>query len=190
MPRRRNVNPGDEDLARAVREGMDRACRDFTARVEPLGFLRARKRTWVRPRPLTAEVVYFHRQGSSYGVASNASVEIRIELSLRILNDPAPERGLIGPRSDPGNVRGGRYHLRFNARSGSTYERCIDDLVRFLEDVGGPWFRTYASGENLLKLPDAELPPATKALLEEALSGRARQENVAETLRGLGLQKA
>jgi hypothetical protein len=155
---------------------MERACRDFTARIEPLGFRRAGRREWVRLQPLTAEVVYFHRMGSSYGAPRNASIQIRVELSLRILNAPAPERGLTGPRSDPGTERGGRYHLRFNAKSGSTYERCIDDLVRFLEDVGEPWFRAYASGERLLELPDDQLTAATRTLLEEAMSGRARPD--------------
>ncbi len=184
------MKPGDEELSRLVREGMERACKDFTARVEPLGFEPAGKRRWVRRRPLTAEVVHFHRQGSSYGAPLNASIQIRVELSLRILNDPAPERGLAGPRSDPGTVRGGRYHLRFNARSGSTYERCIEDLVRFLEEEGEPWFRTYASGAELLKLPEGRLQPATRALLEEAMSGHASPENVAETLRSLGLARS
>ncbi len=28
-------------------------------------------------------------------------------------------------------------HLRFNAKSGSTYDRCLDDLLRFVVEPGG-----------------------------------------------------
>jgi hypothetical protein len=182
------VNPFDEDLSELVREGMKKACRDFTDRVAPLGFRRTRDRSWVRRRVLTADVIHFHRQGSSYGAPINASVGIRVELSLRILNDPAPSGAVIGPWSDVARTRSGRYHLRFNAKSGSTYERCIDDLVRFLVEHGESWFRTYESAETLLALPDSMLPQSTKELLKLAMSGQASADNIAATLRQLGLK--
>jgi len=33
------------------------------------------------------------------------------------------------------------YHHRFNAETGSTYERCVEELGFYIEEVAEPWFK-------------------------------------------------
>ena len=95
---------------------------------------------------------------------------------------------LNGPLSDAG-LRLGRYHLRFNAKSGDTYERCIGDLARFVVDLGEPWFDTFHSAENLLRLPHSPLKPSEKQLLAAAIAGDANPQNEAHSFKVLGIKR-
>src|SRR6185369_5477847 len=124
-----------------VKIGMDRVCKDFTVLIAPLGFVRtnARGRAWTRFGSRLRHVVYFHRVGSSYGAPRNNSVSILVNFSFQ------DEEGLP-VRIDPltsnmvRDERGYAYHLRFNAVTGSTYQRCLDDLIRVTKEHGLPWF--------------------------------------------------
>src|SRR5688500_5506426 len=141
----------DKSFTSIVRAGLERACRDFTARVEPLGFRRTLKMFWTRRHPFTVDFIHFHRRGSTYGAARTASVDIRVHFGIRILNDDFIAAAPNGPYSDDGTIRTGRYHLRFNAETGSTYDRCVDDLARFVVEQGEPWFQRWRSVEALLQ---------------------------------------
>jgi len=33
------------------------------------------------------------------------------------------------------------YHHRFNAETGSTYDRCVQELAFYIEEVAEPWFQ-------------------------------------------------
>jgi hypothetical protein len=37
------------------------------------------------------------------------------------------------------------YHHRFNAETSSTYDRCLEELRLFWEDVAQPWFALQAT---------------------------------------------
>ena len=124
--------------ASIVRAGFERACSDFDAIVAPLGFMQVKKGLWSRRVGERFDHVHLHRGGSTYGASHSASVAIRVHFASGSPADPLP---LNGPSSE--SLRDGRgyaYHLRFNARSGSTYDRCINDLRRVLDDHGLPWF--------------------------------------------------
>ena len=127
-------------LIQVVRKGLERACKDFTLQVAPLGFSRSKKMVWVRPRGDFIECIGFFRQGSTYGSPRTASVNIRVMFFVRSapsLNLPhSPEVLISDHLRDPG---GHAYHLRFNASSWSTYDRCIDDLSRVVKEQGLPW---------------------------------------------------
>lgn len=82
----------------------------------------------------------------------------------------------------------GRYHLRFNAQTGSTYDRCLDDLVRLVTEQGEPWFHEFRSVERLLKRPDTPLDDADKQFLAAAASGNVNALNVAASLKILGIK--
>ena len=124
-----------------VKGGMERLCRDFTQAVAPLGFRRtnSRSRSWERRTDRVVQVIYLHRGGSTYGAPINHSVDIRVHFSLQASDGtPAGTDQLV---SDPLRDREGRaYHLRFNAESGSMYDRCLEDLLRVTRDHGLPWF--------------------------------------------------
>ena len=146
-----------------VREGVERMCKEFSARVEPLGFQRTRKMFWTRRREHTVDFIYLFRKGSSYGGARNASVWMRVHCSIRILNDDFPGAALIGPSSDDlGNpeISASRYHLRFNAQTWSTFDRCINDMERFVKEHGEPWFARFREAQELLKMSDTLLSRA------------------------------
>ncbi|WP_185999948.1 hypothetical protein [Novosphingobium lindaniclasticum] len=114
--------------AACVTEGMKRICADFSPVVGLRGFLHAKARTWVRINDASAESIHFHRLGSSYGSPRTGSVDLRVMLSIRVLNAPIAS-GAIGIISDHARRKTGyAYHHRFNAETGSTYNRCLEEL--------------------------------------------------------------
>lgn len=181
-------NESRKSFTKVVREGTEKACRDFSIRIEALGFQRTLKMAWTRQHPFTVDVVHFHRHGSTFGAPITASVDFRVELSIRVLSDDFT--AISGPISDPGTLRAGRYHLRFNAETGSTYDRCLDDLVRFVREQGEPWFEKWRSVDTLLESSESPLPPREKELLRAARNGQADAEKLAASLQRLGIPKA
>ncbi len=131
---------GDKTIS-IVKAGVDRAASDLTWRLEKLGFKRTKKWYWVRLKPNSADFIHLHISGSSYGGPINYSVAFRVHCGNREFGDSFDALALNGPNSDSPEARANRYHLRFNAKSGSTYERCIDDLEKFVIEIGEPWFR-------------------------------------------------
>jgi hypothetical protein len=124
-----------------VKAGMDRVCRDFTQLVAPLGFrrTRSRSRSWERRTDRLIQVIYFFRSGSTYGAPISHSVDIRVHFFLQTSEgSPACDDQLDSDRVR--DSRGYAYHLRFNALSWSTYDRCLEDLLRVTREHGLPWF--------------------------------------------------
>ena len=128
----------EPSISPIVRDGVERACTDFDVLADKWGFRRAKARTWSRSFGDVVETIYFHRNGSSYGASRTASVDLRVHFAS---NPSASALVLNGPSSEAlRDSRGYAYHLRFNAESWSTYERCITDLQRVVEEHGLPWF--------------------------------------------------
>ena len=180
----------EQSTTEVVRAGVERACKEFTERVTPLGFRRTKKMFWTRRQPLTVDFIHFHRHGSTYGAPRNFSVDIRVHFGVRVLNDTFAGAALNGPYSDATRQRAGRYHLRFNAKSGDTHDRCLNDLVRFVVEQGEPWFHQFHLADNLLRLPDSPLKPPEKQFLAEAIAGNTNPENEANSLKLLGIKRA
>lgn len=181
--------PVAEDTSGVVRHGVEQACGDFTKRIASFGFVRTKKMFWSRRRAHTVELVHLHRGGSSYGKPINYSVDFRIHLGIRVLNDTFPAIALNGPQSDDPQYPGTwRYHLRFNAKTGSTYDKCIDELVRFVVQQGEPWFERFKPNEALLTSPDSPLDDREKYSLREAIDGSEDDAAVLHSLRELGIK--
>jgi hypothetical protein len=165
---------------------MSRLCADFDSRITPLGFKKTGRRLWTLLNEWSIESIHLHRMGSSYGAPHNASVDIRIELRVRVLNDPDPS-GSIGIHSDAIRRQNGyAYHHRFNAQTWSTYERCVDELALFISEFAVPWFEKWRSPERLMSHP--ELRPATRNSLSRALAGQADPDSIAASLRSSGIK--
>lgn len=176
-----------------VREGFELACNAFSVRMQHIGFARSKKVFWTRPSGLTAEFIHLHRRGISYGASRSASIGIRVHLGIRVLNDSFSAAALKGPHSDAGGYpvpTSPNYHLRFNANTGSTFDRCIDDLVRFVEEQGLPWFAEFASARSLLDKPSSPLTDEAKQLLNGAMNGHADPQNNTLSLKLLGIKSA
>ncbi|WP_395752144.1 hypothetical protein [Prosthecobacter sp.] len=171
-----------------IRHELERACKDFSYHVDLLGFVRTKKLIWVRRREWTVDVIMFHRCGSTYGAATNFKVEVRVHFAIRVLNDSFESLALNGPWSEAGRVREGRYHLSFNAKTGSMYDRCLNDLVRFVKAAGEPWFESFSKAEKLISENDTPLTPVSKALLSSAMTGETDASNLASSLTLLGLK--
>lgn len=178
----------DSSFTQVVRSGLESACKEFTTAALPSGFVRTKKMFWTRRREHTVEFIHFHRSGSSYGGPINASVSIRVHFGIRVLNDTFPAAALNGPNSDAGVALAGRYHLRFNAATGSTFDRCVQDLMRFLSEQGQPWFEKFADTKCLLERADSPLGEEAKSLLAQAVNGQAKPENVAASQKLLGIK--
>lgn len=178
----------EKSATEVVRDGLEKACRDFTDRIAPFGFSRTKKMFWTREHLHTVDFIHFHRSGSSYGAPRNFAVDIRVHFGIRVLNDTFESAALNGPFSDATLTRAGNYHLRFNAKSGSTYDRCVDDLVRFAVQQGEPWFIRF---RDPLTLGDAHLSPLRADSIEAlsaALRGESQAANVAMSRKILGIK--
>jgi hypothetical protein len=122
-----------------VSEGMKRVSADFSSRIAPLGFKKAGARRWARTRGDRTDELRIERAGSSYGAPINASVDLRIWLSVRHANTTIADG--MSVRCD--KVRrpdGHAYHHRFNAETFSTYDQCLDDLNLFVTEFAEAWF--------------------------------------------------
>ena len=172
---------------RIVREKLEEACKAFTVRMGALGFTRSKKMFWTRRHEHTVEVIHLHRDGSSYGAPTNFKVSFRIHLAIRVLNDAFEAVALNGPMSDGGRLHEGAYHLSFNAHSGDKFERCVDDLARFVADQGEPWFTFYREPSQLLTY-DSPLQEGARNFLQLAINGMPDLRYVATSLKLLGLK--
>jgi hypothetical protein len=182
------MKPIPDDTTQVVRQGVERACRDFTKGIAPLGFARTKKMFWTRQHPNTVDFVHLHRSGSTYGKPINYSVDFRVHFSIRVLNDTFEAAALNGPFSDPTRLRAGLYHLRFNAQTGSTYERCVGDLARFVVEQGEPWFVRFRNPDALLNFQDSPLRQAEKDRLIAAVGGHSDAGAVGQSLKLLGIK--
>jgi hypothetical protein len=175
------------ELTKIVRAGFEKLCVEFTDRIAPHGFLRTRKTFWTRAHPLFVDVVHFHREGSSYAPTS-ASVGVRIHPAMRVLNDDLVAVELNGRSTDKflGDRPG--YHLSFNARSLSQYDRCVTDTVRFFDEQALPWFAAFSTVEALLERADSPLMPSARERLRESIASGPEPALVAVSRKLLGIR--
>ncbi|OWQ45486.1 hypothetical protein CDL60_19810 [Roseateles noduli] len=178
-----------KDYTPIIREGMNRACKEFSEAVLPGGFKKTRSRVWTRQRTHAIEFIHFFRSGSSYGKASTGSVRIRVHWGIRVLNSGLDFMHLNGPSSGDGQLFGLRFHLRFNAETGSTYERCMADLSRLVEEHIEPWFQKFSDPLVLFSDPSSPLNAEEKDALEAALYGQPDPARIAASLKLMGIKK-
>ncbi len=144
---------------------------------------------WTRPHSHMVDFIHLHRSGSSYGKPRNYSVNINVNFGIRILNDAFEALSANGPSDDPDRLRAGLYHLRFNAQTGSTYDRCVHDLVRFVLEQGEPWFIRFRELDVLFMAGDSPIREPLIERLRAGVNGRADTEAVAQSLKLLGIKK-
>lgn len=182
--------PDSKELSKIVGRGFDKARREFTGRIEPLGFARTKSSFWTRPcgHELALDFIHIYRHGSSHGSPISGVVDIRVHFGIRVLNDSFPAEALKGPQSDPGTLRAGRYHLSFNAESDHSFERCLSDLVRLVQEVGEPWFGKFADPEALLTDSESPLAETVRKSLREAIASQADPDRIAATRELFGLK--
>lgn len=178
----------DKATTKLVRAGIQRVCADLTERLASRGFEYTKTRVWTRPREYTSDFVLLERRGSTYGAPLDCGVAFEIRCGIRVLNDAFETLALNGPYSDVTRTRAGRYHLRFNAKTDSTYERCVDDLERFVVDEGEPWFEEFSDPQRLLSDDASPLRPKRRELLAAAMRGESVPENLALSRKLLGLR--
>jgi len=160
----------DDELTKTVRAGFERLCKEFTEQVGVDGFARTRKTFWTRSRGFKVDFLHFHRGGISYGAPNTATVDVRIHMGIRALNDNTEFAALNGPSTDAYRSQRPRYHLSFNARSFSQYDRCLADSVRFVREQALPWFTAFSTPDALLSRSDSPLTPDERDRLSMALS--------------------
>ena len=95
-----------------------------------------------------SETIWLSRGGATYGAPHSPSISLQLDLTSVRLSD--------GKRVDLGRhatqllrrPTGYCYHHRFNAKTGSTYERCLQELGLFVSEVAEPWFREQRTAER------------------------------------------
>lgn len=174
-----------------VRAGMERLSRDVGEGLAGLGFARSRSKFWTRRHPHHLDFIHLFRSGSSYGAPYNASVSVRVHLGIAVLDDEREPTWLNGPdSSDMALFHADRFHLRFNAATGSTYERCLEDVLRFATTRGEPWFSAWREPSALLDGERSPLDGEARAALARSLRGEASSERMALTLKRFGVAVA
>jgi hypothetical protein len=132
-----------KSYSNVVADGMKRVSDDLSEMLECRGFVRAKGgRSWGRVNGRCIDTVHLQRQGSSYGAPRNASVDLRLTLGVGDVNEAAPpaEGGNVNLSDHARRPNGYAYHHRFNAATGSTYDRCVEELDLYLTEVAEPWF--------------------------------------------------
>ena len=148
-----------------VKDGVNKATAEFSERIKPLNFVRTKKWFWVREHNEYADFIHIHVDGSSYGGPINYSISFRVHFGTRYYSDPFESLALNGPKSDDPEFREKRYHMRFNAKSGSTYNRCVDDLEKFVINEGEGWFKKGAICDPIGKGSSPSNEAASRKLL-------------------------
>lgn len=133
----RNMKDVDKTI---VKDGINKAISEFSSLLKPLGFTHSKKWLWVREKADAADFIHLHLNGSSYGAPINYSISFRVHCGYRYFNESFPALALNGPCSTDAELHSKKYHHRFNAKSGSTYELCMEDLMKFTKEIGEPWF--------------------------------------------------
>jgi len=145
--------------------------------IQDLGFTRIKKMFWARTDEHGIDFIHFHRRGSSYGGPINFSADIRVHFGRREFVDASDTLALNGPTSDSPEARSGRYHLRFNAKTGSTFDRCVVDLDRIVREVGLPWLSSLSFSKESA---DSESIALSKKLLGIKTPKKSNRENKSE----------
>lgn len=126
-----------------VAEGMKRVTEQLSIMLKPKGFVRiGSSRGWQRLNGRMVETVHLQRRGGSYGPPRTASVDLRLTIGIREMSgagDRAEDRETL-VSDQVRRPNGHTYHHRFNAATGSTYERCLQELELFLVEFAEPWF--------------------------------------------------
>jgi len=68
------------------------------------------------------------------------------------------------------------------------YERCVDDLVRFVSELGEAWFKRFSELDALLNAKDSPLKDMQRELLVAASSGKIDPANEAVSFKLLGIK--
>lgn len=126
-----------------VAEGLKRVTDQLSIMLDHKGFVRVKSaRAWQRVNGRMIETVHLQRRGSSYGAPRTASLDLRLTLGIREINDASDEaerrEAIISDHAR--RPDGHAYHHRFNAATGSTYERCLQELELYLVELAEPWF--------------------------------------------------
>lgn len=131
--------------SKVVAEGMKRVCSAFTKMLQPLAFKRGSGRKWTRQLEGFEETIFVSRSGATYGAPYSASISLQIDLiSIRVSDRARADlhHHTIQLTRRP---TGYCYHHRFNAETGSTYDRCLEELGLFIAEVAEPWFAEQRS---------------------------------------------
>lgn len=140
-----------DSYSKVVSEGMKRVSNDLHALLKCRGFKRASSRTWHCESGGFIKTVHLQRSGSSYGAPRNASVGLRLTLSLRAKANVTSDPGDLIISDSARRANGYAYHHRFNAATGSTYDRCVQELELYVAEVAEPWFQERLRSSNPLE---------------------------------------
>src|SRR5689334_6861778 len=123
-----------ESYSKVVAEGMKRVCSAFTKIVQPSGFKRGNDRKWVRQLNGTEETIFVSRSGGTYGAPYSPSISLQLALSSTRANDGKSAHLSHYTTEKIRRSTGYCYHHRFNAETGSTYDRCLQELGLFVAE--------------------------------------------------------
>ncbi len=143
------------------------------------GFTRTKTTYFVRHRDSIAEFLHFHKY--SFAPA------FRIHTCIRVLNDPRDWIALQGfhsqPFECPDSPNGKKYNFRFH-KSDESIDRCVQNVVEFVEEVSEPWFKKWSDPTRLLENSDSPLGEEEKTALKDSFNENTNKHYI-ETSRKL-----
>ncbi len=137
------------EFSGVVAAGMKRICADLHQHLATRNFRKSGARKWVRERGELLEYIYLFRRGSTYGATTDFSVDIRVEAWVSSAIAPDKRNRFFHNDASVRKADGYCYHHRFNAKTWSTYERCLEEMVLYVEDELEPWFSDPAPPGNV-----------------------------------------
>lgn len=146
--------------SKVVAEGMERVCIAFTNIAQPMGFKRGNGRKWARQLDGFDETIFLSRSGATYGAPASPSIWLQLAFSSIRTSDQEPAYLSHHATKIIRRSTGYCYHHRFNAETGSTYDRCLQELDFFLEEVAEPWFKQRRRAQENGRLSPPAYPIA------------------------------
>lgn len=131
--------------SKLIAEGMMRVCRAFTHIAQPLAFKKGNGRKWTRRLEGFQETIFISRSGATYGAPHSKSISLQLDLVSIRLSDQSSAYLSHHDIQLIRRANGYCYHHRFNAETGSTYDRCLEELRLFIVELAEPWFAEQRS---------------------------------------------
>jgi hypothetical protein len=172
------------------RTNAEKVKRQFTNRLAVMEFVRTKPAFYTRrSSEHIVEVISLSKR--------SLTPEFRIYATLHVLNDPSD--ALNGFASDHYVIQEVQNHWykKYNFRyyvadqtADEIAERCVSNLVTFVEEEADPWFMKWRDLGALANSSNSPLCLPSRDALKRSMANNVDLDTVRKNLKGLGLQKS
>lgn len=148
---------------RDARAGRDKILRRLAKLLGPQGYARVKPTFYARAVGSMIEFVHLHK--FTFGPL------FRVHTGIRFVGDPFEAVALNGLMSDTVEWQGAhRYDLGYST-SEDSWDRCAQNIARFVAVEGEPWFLRWRDLKRLATAPDSPLSPDARVAFIASQAG-------------------